>query len=232
LLDGRAELAVHSVKDLPAELADGLTLAAVPAREDPRDVLVSASGVGLDAIGHGARVGTSSLRRKAQLLALRPDLEVVPLRGNVETRLRKVREGLVDATLLALAGLRRLGLEAVATEVLEPRRLLPAVGQGALGIECRADRPELLELLGQLDDATTRICVAAERAFMAAVEGSCRKPLGALAQRDGDRLRLAAMLAEEDCSAMRRAERTCTWSDSVAEAVVLGRSLGEELRRR
>jgi hydroxymethylbilane synthase len=230
LLERRAELAVHSVKDLPAELAEGLVLAAVPAREDPRDVLVSATGAGLDALPRGARIGTSSLRRKTQLLALRPDLDVVPLRGNVDTRLRKVREGQVDATLLALAGLRRLGLESVVTEVLAPSRLLPAVGQGALGIECRADRPDVYALLGRLDDPTTRICVAAERAFMAAVEGSCRKPLGALGERVGDRLRLSAMLAEEDCSRMRRAERSCAWPSSPAVAEELGRALGAALR--
>jgi hydroxymethylbilane synthase len=230
LLDDHADFAVHSMKDVPAELAPGLALGCIPRREDPRDALVSQTGVGLGALPAGSVVGTSSLRRRTMLLAVRPDLSVVPLRGNVDTRLRKVREGTVQATILALAGLRRMGLASEASEILDPSALVPAVGQGALGIECRADDRSIAALLGRLEDGPTRLAVAAERAFLSAVEGSCRLPVAAYAVRDGDELWLRAMVAEEDGSRLRRGECRVRWPDASAEAEEVGRTIGLELR--
>ncbi|MDR1947202.1 MAG: hydroxymethylbilane synthase [Desulfovibrio sp.] len=181
LLDGRADIAVHSMKDLPVNLPPGLVLGAVPVREDPCDMLLSARFPNLDDLPSGARVGTGSLRRRAQLKALRPDLEVALLRGNVDTRLKKLLDGDFDAIVMAAAGLRRLGLEAPFTEKLAPPRFLPAPGQGALGLECRADRDDVRELLSSLHDADAAACVAAERAFLAGLDGGCRAPIAAAA---------------------------------------------------
>src|SRR5579863_2100169 len=179
LLERRADFAVHSIKDVPGVLPEGLVIACVPTREDPHDVLVSPRYGTLAALPQGARVGTSSLRRKVALLAARPDLQVVPLRGNVDTRLRKVDAGEADAIVLARAGLVRLGLEDRATSVLEPNVSLPAVGQGALGIEARAKDERVLAVLASLHHAGTATCVAAERGVMEALEGDCKTPLGA-----------------------------------------------------
>ncbi|HEX5634917.1 MAG TPA: hydroxymethylbilane synthase, partial [Gemmatimonadales bacterium] len=176
LLAGDAEIAVHSMKDLPALLAPGLTLGAVPEREDPRDALCSPRWKTLSALPHGARVGTSSLRRGAQLKALRPDLQLEMVRGNVETRLRKASEGL-DAVVLAYAGLRRLGLAEHATYVFPPEEMLPAVAQGALALECRADDAATLQRLVALDHTATRVRVEAERGFLARIEGGCQVPI-------------------------------------------------------
>ncbi|MBW2525319.1 MAG: hydroxymethylbilane synthase [Deltaproteobacteria bacterium] len=230
LVDGRADVAVHSIKDVPAELAPGLVLAAIPARVDPRDVLVTRTGGGLESLARGARVGTSSLRRRTQLLEQRADLEVIPLRGNVDTRLGKVEQGEVDAVVLAAAGLERLGLSNRATAVLDPSTMLPAVGQGALGIECRSDDPTVRQLLEHLDDLPTRVCVTAERSFMEAVEGSCRLPVAAHCIREGDQLWIRGMLAEEDGSRVRRGERRASWTTEPEEAARIGRDLGDELR--
>lgn len=232
LVDGKADIAVHSMKDVPAELAPGLTMAAIPAREDPRDALFSRTGQRLDELPAGARVGTSSLRRRTLVLEGRPDLEVLPLRGNVDTRLRKATDGEVDAVILALAGLRRLGLTDRATEIFDPGRFLPAVGQGALGIECRHDDEEVLALLAAADHPETRICVSAERAFMAAVEGSCRMPVAAHAVRAGDELHMSCLLADDDGSRARRAEEQIPWPDDLEAAAALGQRLGSELRAR
>jgi hydroxymethylbilane synthase len=229
LLEGRAHFAVHSIKDVPAELAPGLAIAAVPKREDPRDVLVSRGGEGLMELKQGARVGTSSLRRRTLLLRARPDLEVQVLRGNVDTRLRKLDEGQVDAIVLAAAGLRRLGI-ARAVEVLEPAVMLPAVGQGALGIECRADDGEVQALLRATEDPETRIAVAAERGFLAAVGGSCNLPVAAHAQRSGPEMLLSGMMADADGSRARFGERRAGWPADAAEAERIGRELGAELR--
>ena len=234
LLDGSADIAVHSIKDVPAELAPGLKLAAIPLREDPRDVLVRAAGAAPTelplGLPHGARVGTSSLRRRTALLAQRPDLQVEPLRGNVDTRLRKLDEGQADAIVLASAGLRRLGIDlGERARMLPPELMLPAVGQGALGIECRADDADVAKLLAATDDAESRIRVASERAFMVAVDGSCQLPVAAYAERVGDELWLRAMLAEADGSRPRFGERRTAWPDR-AGAVALGSELGEELR--
>jgi hydroxymethylbilane synthase len=179
LLDGDVDLAVHSLKDLPTQAVDGLTLAAVPEREDVADALIAPRFRTLESLPPGATLGTGSLRRRAQVLYLRPDLTVVGLRGNVETRLGHALDGRLDGVILAAAGLRRLGLEAHVTESLGPPSFLPAVGQGALGIECRADDASTRELLSVLDDPATRRAVLAERRALAELEGGCVIPLGA-----------------------------------------------------
>jgi len=230
LLDRRASFAVHSIKDVPAELAPSLCLAAMPKREDPRDALLSREGASLADLPQGAKVGTSSLRRRTMLLRARPDLTILPLRGNVDTRLRKLAEGQVDAIVLAAAGLVRLGLAAQATEILEPDASLPAVGQGALGIECREDDEQVRALLATTDDQNTRICVTAERAFMAAVGGSCQLPVAAYAEREGTDLWLRGMFADADGSHARFGERRMPWSTDLTVIASLGRALGDALK--
>lgn len=231
LLDGRAHFAVHSIKDVPAEIAPGLALVCVPPREDPRDALVSRSGARLAELPRGARVGTSSLRRVVALRAARPDLVIEPVRGNVDTRLRKVEEGQFEAIVLAYAGLRRLGWEARATEILEPEVSLPAIGQGALGIECRDGDKATRGALAVMADPEASICVAAERAVMAAVEGNCRLPVAAYAVREAESLWLRALLADPDGGNLRRGERRIRFPDDAREAERAGRDLGAELRR-
>jgi len=196
LLDGRADLAVHSVKDMPAELPEGLHLAAMPPREDPRDALISKNGAGLDRLPHGARVGTSSLRRAAQLLHLRPDLRIETLRGNVDTRLRKLESEGLDAIVLAAAGLKRMELSQVISEYLEPERILPAVGQGALGIETRIADLFTNEIVASLIHQQTVTTVRAERAFLKRLEGGCQVPIGAYATMEGETLILTGMVAD------------------------------------
>ncbi len=198
LADGRADLAVHSLKDVPMELPEGFELAAVMRREDPRDAFVSPRHAGLDALPQGARVGTSSLRRAAQLAERRPDLQVLPLRGNLDTRLRKLDAGEYDAIVLAAAGLKRLGLADRIREVLPPTASLPAPGQGALGIEILSSRPDVRAWLAPLADRRTWLEVTAERSVSRALGGSCRIPLAAFAvvQPDG-RLKLDALLATD-----------------------------------
>jgi len=181
LLRGDIDIAVHSYKDLPVAEVEGLVVAAIPPREDPRDVLVSRDGSSLAELAAGSRVGTGSPRRAAQLRALGYGLDVVDIRGNVDTRLRKVAEGEVDAVVLARAGLARLHrLEAI-SEVLDPQQMLPAPGQGALALECRSDGQDIVDALVPLDDASTRVSVTAERALLAALEAGCSAPVGALA---------------------------------------------------
>lgn len=227
LAAGAVDLAVHSMKDVPTWLPDGLAVTCLLPREDPRDAFFSRDGTGLDALPAGAVVGTASLRRQAQVLARRPDLRVVPLRGNVQTRLRKLTEGAVDATLLALAGLRRLGLADRATAVLEPEVMLPAVAQGAIGIETRIGDDRVNALLAPLNCARTALCVAAERALLAVLDGSCRTPIAALARLEADgRLRLDGLVASPDGTRVHRTTRT----GDPAEAVRLGRDAGAELR--
>lgn len=186
LLDGSADLAVHSMKDVPMELPEGLILGAIPEREEPSDTFLSAKHASLAALPQGARVGTSSLRRQSQLLAMRPDLEIVSLRGNVDTRLRKLMDGEFDAIIMATAGLNRLGLKAPVHEILGPPTFLPAVGQGALGIEYREDRPDMHELLAFLDHRPTHIRVDAERGFLAGLQGGCQVPIAGYATMTGD----------------------------------------------
>src|SRR6266481_4130623 len=224
LLDGRAHLAVHSLKDLPTELPAGLVLAALPPREDPRDAVVGRRLADLPA---GAKVGTSSLRRSAQLRRLRPDLAIESVRGNVDTRLRKLDEGRYDAILLAAAGLRRLGCEDRIAELLPDSAMCPAVGQGALAIETRATGPGF-EACRPLDDPATRAAVTAERALLAALGGGCQVPIGAHATVERDRIRLLGVVASPDGSEVIRAEA----EGIVAEAEAIGRKLGEELLER
>lgn len=182
LVRGEIDFAVHSLKDLPTAPHPGLTIAAIPVREDPRDVVVARDGLTLAELGSGARVGTGSPRRVAQLAALGWGLAPTGIRGNVETRLRLIEDGTVDAVVLAHAGLRRLGLQDRVTEILEPIQMLPAPGQGALAVECRSDRADMLAILAPLDDADTRVCVEAEREVLAILEAGCSAPVGALAE--------------------------------------------------
>lgn len=205
LLNGAADLAVHSMKDMPMDLPAGLILGCVPERETPDDMLLSARYDSLEQLPPGARVGTSSLRRQAQLLALRPDVRVSSLRGNVDTRLRKLLEGQFDAIILAAAGLKRLGLEAPRMRALGPDLFLPAVGQGALGIECRAERRDIVDMLAFLEHRPTRVCVEAERAFLAGMEGGCQAPIaGHAVMRGPDAFHLEGLAAELDGSHMLR----------------------------
>ncbi len=197
LLDGRADIAVHSMKDLPAGLPDGLAIAAVPEREDPRDAFCSVAYARLADLPAGAVLGTSSLRRQAQILDRYPNLSVEPLRGNVDTRLRRLKEGRYAAIILAMAGLSRLGLTGDVREVLPPEVCLPAIGQGALAIEARAGSAGA-EAVRPLDHAPTRVTTAAERTVLAYVSGDCQTPIAAHAVLDGERLRLTGLLASPD----------------------------------
>lgn len=230
LLDGSADIAVHSLKDVPAELAPGLALACYPRREDARDVVKTRTGCRFEELPAGARVGTSSLRRVVQLRRVRPDLEYVALRGNVDTRLRKCDEGEVDAVILAMAGMNRLGFQSRFTHALEVELCLPAVGQGALGIEIRTTDERVRGLLAQVNDVDTEIAVSAERGVMLAVEGSCQVPIGGYALRQGQELWLRGLLAQPDGSELRTAEERTAWPASPHEAFEVGRRLGERLR--
>ncbi|MHB1176564.1 MAG: hydroxymethylbilane synthase [Sulfuriferula sp.] len=200
MTEGRAHIAVHSIKDVPMNLPEGFQLAAIGEREDPRDAFVSSTYASLDTLPAGARVGTSSLRRECQLRARYPQLSIEPLRGNVQTRLRKLDAGQYDAIILAAAGLKRLGLNARIREELSPEQSLPAVGQGALGIECLAGRDDLLALLAPLNHDGTADCVRAERAMSRTLGGSCQVPLGAYAQIADGVLSLRGFVAEIDGS--------------------------------
>lgn len=228
LLDGRVDVAVHSLKDLPTQPADGIVLAAVPTREDPRDVVVARDGLTLGELPPGSRVGTGSPRRAAQLHALGLGVEVLGLRGNVDTRIGKVHSGELDAVVLARAGLARLGRLAEATEVLDPLQMLPAPGQGALAVECRSGDDLVAELTG-LDDVGSRAAVEAERSVLATLEGGCSAPIGALADvvegEDGDELWIRAVALSLDGSlAVRRSA-----SGDLSDAIGLGRRLGQEM---
>lgn len=228
LLAGRIDLAVHSLKDMETWLPDGLVIACVPPRDDPRDALVSASGASLAALPHGAKIGTASLRRQAQLLRHRPDLSIVPIRGNVNTRLRKMEAGEVDALIVALCGLERLDMSGHATEILSREVMLPAVGQGALAIECRTANEAVRQLLEALHDAISAACVAAERAMLAALDGSCRTPIAGLAETGGDLLTIEGLLLNEDGSKEIRGRL----EGGIGDAAHLGAELGKELRSR
>lgn len=229
LFEKRADFAVHSFKDVPAELDPAFTIACIPLRADARDVLVSRTGVGLAELPQGARVGTSSLRRRLELLAVRPDLTVIDMRGNVDTRLRKLDAGDFDAIVLARAGLDRLGFEARVTENLDAAACIPAAGQGALAIQCRADDDATRSILATLHHEETAIAVACERGVMAAVGGGCTIPFGAHAVREGDEMRLRALLAREDGSEKKRIERVFPWPQGEEEARAIGIEVGREL---
>jgi hydroxymethylbilane synthase len=222
LLGGAIDLAVHSLKDMPTELPDGLTLAAIPEREDPRDAMVGRSLASLPLKG---KVGTSSLRRAAQLRATRPDLEIENIRGNVDTRLRKLDEGQYDAIVLASAGLRRLGWENRITELLDPEVMCPAVGQGALAVETRADGGEAEGMARRLEHRESRIAVTAERAVLRAMGGGCQVPIGAHATVDGEVVQLRAIIVSPDGTEIIRRHA----SGAARDAAVIGRALGDEL---
>jgi hydroxymethylbilane synthase len=232
LLDGRADFAVHSSKDVPPELASSLSVECFPERVDARDVLVTRSGAGFDALPAGATIGTSSLRRRIQLSALRPDLQFSVLRGNVDTRIRKCRAGEVEAIVLARAGMLRLGIANEASEVLSAERSLPAVGQGALAIEQRANDDEVRALLAPASHPETKIAVLAERGVMRAVEGNCQTPVAAYAIREDAQIWLRALLAEPDGTNVRKDELRAPWPASDLAATALGEQLGQLLRAR
>ncbi|PPK93501.1 hydroxymethylbilane synthase [Kineococcus xinjiangensis] len=233
LVAGTVELAVHSLKDLPTAPPDGLVVAAVPPREDPRDVLVAAGGRTLAELPAGARVGTGSPRRRALLLDARPDLDVVAVRGNVDTRLAMVHDGALDAVVLAAAGLRRLDRLGEASELLDPATFVPAPGQGALAVECRADDEAVLAVLRGLDDPRTRVAVTAERTLLAALEAGCSAPVGAFARvLDGEpaRLELRAAVASPDGTLLRETAVADLPAASAEEAAAaLGRDLAARL---
>ncbi|MFG1225334.1 hydroxymethylbilane synthase [Xanthobacter wiegelii] len=226
LLDGRVDLAVHSAKDVATYLPEGLHLAGYLPRADVRDALILKSGAGLADLPAGARVGTASLRREAQLRRLRPDLKVELLRGNVHTRLARVKDGDFDGTLLALAGLTRLGLADVASAVLATSDFLPAVGQGAVAIECRVNDPATNAAIAAIACRDTGIALAAERAFLTALDGSCRTPIAGLAKVEGDQVRLSGLVMTPDGADAAEASGTAP----IADAAALGTALGTELR--
>jgi hydroxymethylbilane synthase len=219
LTNGAIDLAVHSLKDLPTRVADGLTLAAILERADPRDALVAPPGTRLDSLPPGARVGTSSARRRAQILARRSDLQALDVRGNVPTRLAKLDRGDYDALVLALAGLQRLGLDSRVAEVLEPEIVVPAPGQGALAVEARADDVRVVSLLEAIDHAPSRLATHAERALLATLEGGCRAPVGALGTWAGLVMTLTGVVASLGGDrAVRGSGRTTVRTESEAEA--------------
>lgn len=225
LLRREIDFAVHSLKDVPADLADGCCIAAIFERADPRDALVSRNHARLDDLAAGARVGTGSARRTVQLRALRDDLELVDIRGNVDTRLRKVTEGEYDAVVLAVAGLERLEVMEHVSQVFEPAELMPAVGQGALAVEARADDAEVLDLLATVDEIDARKCVEAERAFLQRLGGGCRLPFGALAELEGGGIRMRGFITDDGGSELFRAALLGSPDDGRA----LGVRLADEL---
>ena len=227
MADGRADFAVHSLKDIPMDMPPGFVLAAICAREDARDALVSNRHTSLASLPAGAVVGTSSLRREAQLRERYPALRIEPLRGNVNTRLRKLDDGHYDAIILAAAGLKRLGLGHRIAALIEPDDSLPAPGQGALGIECRSDRPDLLRTLAPLADRATALATMAERAFSRALGGSCHTPLGGYAVWEEGTLWLRGLLASRDGHDVLRGEAQAEVADA-DEAANLGRALADD----
>jgi hydroxymethylbilane synthase len=228
LIDRSVDLAVHSSKDMPTLLPDGLVLAACLPREDVRDAFISRKASTLAGLAPGAVVGTASLRRQAMVKRLRPDITVVPFRGNVETRLKKLDDGVVDATLLALAGLNRLGRGAAATAILDVDSFLPAVGQGAIGIEARAEDRRTRDLLAAIDDPDTLTAIGAERAFLAVLDGSCRTPIAGHARIAAGTVAFRGLILRPDGSEALETART----GPIAEAVRLGADAGQELKSR
>lgn len=228
MLDGRIDIAVHSMKDVATELPDGIVLPCILPREDPRDAFLCLKADSLAKLPAGSVIGTASLRRGAQILYRRPDLKVVPLRGNVQTRLKRLEEGAVDATLLAIAGLRRLGMADRATAVMDAEEFLPAVAQGAIGITCRSGDAAAHGWLAALDDRVSHIRVIAERAFLRVLDGSCRTPIAALARLDGDALTFRGLILRPDGA--EGFETTRAGTAAMAEA--MGRDAGEELLRK
>jgi hydroxymethylbilane synthase len=231
LLDGRIDIAIHSLKDLPTQLPDDITLACVPEREDPRDAFVSLVASDLDTLPFGGCVGTASLRRQAQTLFARPDLRISTLRGNVDTRLSKLDAGVVDATFLAVAGLKRLGLASRATSLIDPELMPPAACQGALAITARSEDMRVRDLLAGFEDNDARVEIEAERAFLHALDGSCRTPIGALARVSGASLRFIGETLKSDGSMRwRRVEDIALGDDAATQARMLGERLGRDIR--
>ena len=228
LTAGAIELAVHSAKDMPTELPSGLVIAAVLPREDPRDAFISRKANSLRELPSGATIGTASLRRQALVKRLRPDVSVANFRGNVQTRLRKLDEGVVDGTLLALAGLKRLGLADVATQTLSANEFIPAVGQGIIAIEARADDDATRAALDSINHADSMTALLAERAFLAVLDGSCRTPIAGHAIVAGGRVRFRGLIAKPDGSVVHETER----EGAVGDAAALGADAGIELKRR
>lgn len=225
LLDGTVDLAVHSLKDMPTVLPEGLCLTAITTRANVGDAFISNKYASFSELPQGAVLGTSSLRRKAQLLAVRPDLKIVDLRGNVDTRLRKLDEGQMDAIILAAAGLERLGHADRIREIIPTTVCLPAVGQGALAIECRSDNKEVREMLAFLNDLPTKQATDAERAFLGLIEGGCQVPIGVHAEVENDNVKIEAVIASLDGSKVLRNNIT----GPAANAAVLGRKLGQQM---
>lgn len=230
LLAGDIDCGVHSMKDMEARLPDGLEISHMLPREDVRDALLSRQGLSLEQLPQGAVVGTASVRRQAFLLRTRPDLKVVPFRGNVQTRIEKMKAGQVDATLLAIAGLKRLGLEKEATEILPDSQFLPSAGQGAVGIECRSADSEFLAIFSQFSCSETVICVQSERAAVAVLEGTCHTPIGALGTLKDGQLSLRVSVVKLDGSEV--------WFDQISapvstvqEAIAVGEMLGQRLKK-
>lgn len=228
LLSGAIDIAVHSMKDMPVLQPEGLLLDCYLPREDVRDAFVSLEFDSLDALPAGTKVGSSSLRRRAQLTARRPDLEVVEFRGNVQTRMKKLEDGVAGATFLAQAGLNRLGMADVARSAISPEDMLPAVAQGAIGIERRANDPRMAEMLAAIHDRDTGIRLAAERAFLAGLDGSCETPIAGLAEIDGPMLRLRGEILRPNGSEVLSGDR----SAPIAEAAKLGADMARDLRAR
>jgi hydroxymethylbilane synthase len=227
LLAGRIDIAVHSSKDMPTTLPDGLALSAFLPREDARDAFIGKSAKSIVDLPHGATIGSSSLRRQALILRLRPDLRVISFRGNVQTRLRKLQEGTAEGTILALAGLRRLGLQSVATDLMALENFPPAPGQGAICIESREGDSRVKGLLEAINDITTAQALACERAFLAALDGSCRTPIAGYAKIDGDRLAFNGLILSLDG----QRSHAVTSEGQAADAAEIGQRSGEKVRR-
>jgi hydroxymethylbilane synthase len=228
LLDRRVDLAVHSAKDMPTMLPDELVLAACLEREDPRDVFISRKALSLSDLARGASLGTASLRRQAIAKRVRPDLRVLPMRGNVETRLRRLDAGEVDATILAFAGLKRLGLTDHATMIMSADEFLPAVGQGAIGVETRADNKSVRDILVRVDHENTSTAVACERAFLGALDGSCRTPIAGYATVSGDAVQFRGLIARPDGGAA----HDIAGIGKRKDAATIGAEAGRELKQR
>ena len=228
LLAGTIDMAVHSMKDMPALIPAGLDIACILPREDARDAYLSPRYPSIESLPAGAIIGTSSSRRQAQLLASRPDLVIIPFRGNVGTRLDKLQQGLADATILAIAGLKRIAMEDAAQLIIPVEQMLPAVAQGAIGIECRKNDPRTNELLRQIHHYNSAVCVSAERAFLKVLEGSCRTPIAAYAELSGNTLHLRTLIATTDGSIIHRTER----KGNATDAESMGTDAGQELKAR
>lgn len=228
LLESTVDIAVHSMKDVPAQYPDALIIDCTPPREDPRDAFISPHAASLHALPNGAVLGTSSSRRKAQILAIRPDLNIIPFRGNVLTRLEKLSKGEAEATLLAMAGLNRIGLSEHVKAVMDTESLLPAVAQGAIGVQRRKDDERIAALLLPLNHVDTNVCIKAERALLVALDGSCRTPIAALAELRGEGLHLRALLTSRDGAEIYRVTRT----GHARDAESMGKDAAAELQKK